>query len=170
MPSHASALPRLLSRCLPAPLLLLIARVSVASIFLLSARTKVEGLFTIKASTYDLFSYEYSLPLIPPDVAAQLATVSEHLFPILLIVGLGTRLSAAALLFMTAVIQLFVYPAAWATHLSWAALLLPLIARGAGAASLDQLMSARPDRSGATLVSLGARDEMPSRSKQNAKT
>jgi putative oxidoreductase len=143
MTAYATALSQSLSRCLPAPLLLLIARVSVASIFLLSARTKVEGLFTIKASTYDLFSYEYNLPLIAPDMAAQLATVSEHLFPILLIVGLGTRLSAAALLFMTAVIQLFVYPAAWATHLSWAALLLPLIARGAGAVSLDQFIKPR---------------------------
>lgn len=143
MTTYTTALPQLLSRCLPASLLLLIARVSVASIFLLSARTKVEGLFTIKASTYDLFSYEYQLPLIAPDIAAQLATVSEHLFPILLIVGLGTRMSAAALLVMTAVIQLCVYPAAWATHLSWAALLLPLIARGAGALSLEQLIKLR---------------------------
>lgn len=137
----SAPLSRFLSQLLPAALLLLVARVSVASIFLLSARTKVEDMITIKASTYDLFSYEYALPVIPPDVAAQVATVSEHLFPLLLIVGLGTRLSAAALLFMTAVIQVFVYPAAWATHLSWAALLLVLIARGAGAMSLDHVFS-----------------------------
>ena len=143
MTVHRATVSQLLSRTLPPPLLLLIARVSVASIFLLSARTKVEGLFTIKASTYDLFSYEYALPLIAPDMAARLATVSEHLFPVLLIVGLGTRFSAAALLFMTVVIQLCVYPSAWPTHLSWAALLLPLLARGAGALSLDQFINTR---------------------------
>lgn len=107
----------------------------------MSARTKVEGLATIKASTYDLFSYEYALPLIAPELAAQMATVSEHLFPLLLIAGLGTRLSAAALLCMTAVIQVFVYPAAWATHLGWAALLLALVARGAGTLSLDEALA-----------------------------
>lgn len=143
MTAPAIPIARFLRRLLPASFLLLVARVSVASIFLLSARTKVEGLFTIKASTYDLFSYEYNLPLLPPDLAAQLATVSEHLFPAMLIVGLGTRLSAAALLFMTMVIQVFVYPGAWATHLSWAALLLPLIARGAGTVSLDRAFTER---------------------------
>jgi putative oxidoreductase len=100
----------------------------------------VEGLFTIKAATYQLFEYEYALPLIPPEAAARMATVSEHLFPLLLVLGLCTRLSALALLGMTAVIQLFVYPSAWPTHLSWAALLLPLVARGAGAISLDRAM------------------------------
>jgi putative oxidoreductase len=132
------------SRLLPASLLLLLARTSAASIFFLSGRTKVEGLFTIKDATYQLFEYEYALPLIPPGTAAQMATVSEHLFPLLLILGLSTRLSALALLGMTAVIQLFVYPSAWPTHLSWAALLLPLVARGAGAISLDHVLT--PDR------------------------
>jgi putative oxidoreductase len=129
------------SRLIPPSALLLLARVSVASIVFLSGRTKVEGMFTIKAATYQLFEYEYALPLIPPETAAQVATVSEHLFPLLLILGLGTRLSALALLGMTAVIQLFVYPSAWPTHLSWAALLLPLVARGAGAISLDRVLA-----------------------------
>ena len=80
------------------------------------------------------------MPLLPPELAAQLATVAEHLFPILLVAGLATRLSALGLLAMTAVIQLFVYPDAWPTHLSWAALLLPLVARGGGALSLDRLL------------------------------
>jgi putative oxidoreductase len=128
------------ARLLPPALLLLLARASAASIFLLSGRSKVEGLFTIKDATYQLFEYEYALPLVAPDTAAVLATVSEHLFPLLLLLGLSTRLSALALLGMTAVIQLFVYPGAWPTHLSWAALLLPLVARGAGAISLDHLL------------------------------
>ena len=61
------------------------------------------------------------MPLLPPEIAAHLATYAEHLFPILLVLGLFTRLSALALLGMTAVIQVFVYPDAWPTHLSWAA-------------------------------------------------
>ena len=125
------------SRLLPPALLLLLARLSVAAIFFLSGRTKVQGLFTIKDSSYDLFLYEYALPLIPAELAAQLATAAEHVLPVMLVLGLLTRPAAAGLLAMTAVIQLFVYPAAWPTHLSWVALLLPLIASGAGAWSLD---------------------------------
>ena len=83
---------------------------------------------------------EYALPLIDPDLAAHLATYSEHLFPILLVLGLLTRSAALALLGMTAVIEIFVYPDAWSTHLSWAGLLLPLIAYGGGAWSLDHLL------------------------------
>jgi putative oxidoreductase len=132
------------SRLLPPSVLLLLSRASAASIFFLSGRTKVDGLFTIKAATYQLFEYEYALPFIPSETAAQMATVSEHLFPLLLILGLSTRLSALALLGMTAVIQLFVYPSAWPTHLSWAALLLPLVARGAGAISLDHALTPTP--------------------------
>ena len=73
-------------------------------------------------------------------IAAYAATVSEHLFSVLLVLGLFTRLSAAALLGMTLVIEVFVYPDAWPTHLSWAGLLLPLIALGGGKASLDRLL------------------------------
>jgi len=128
---------RFLSRVLQPGLQLLVARLGIASVFFLSGRTKVEGLFTIKDTTYELFRSEYALPLIPPDLAAQLATVSEHLFPILLVLGLCTRPAALALLGMTAVIEIFVYPDAWSTHLSWAGLLLPLVAQGGGAWSLD---------------------------------
>ena len=53
---------------------------------------------------------EYALPLIPPVAAAYAATISEHLFPVLLVLGLFTRASALALLGMTLVIQVFVYP------------------------------------------------------------
>jgi putative oxidoreductase len=129
---------RWLERALSPPLLLLVQRLAIAAIFFLSARTKVEGWFTISGSTFELFRYEYSLPLVPPELAAVAATVSEHLFPALLVLGLFTRLSAAALLGMTLVIQIFVYPDAWPTHLSWAGLLLPLIAFGGGKWSVDR--------------------------------
>lgn len=125
---------------IPNALLLLVARLGIAAVFFQSGRTKVEGLLTIKASTYDLFASEYALPLIPSDWAARLATGAEHLFPILLVLGLFTRVSALALLGMTTVIEIFVYPDAWPTHLSWAGLLVPLVARGGGKWSLDQLL------------------------------
>jgi putative oxidoreductase len=129
----------LLSRVLPESLLLLVARLGIAAVFFQSGRTKVEGFLTIKPSTYDLFATDYALPLIPSDLAARMATGAEHLFPVLLVLGLFTRLSALALLGMTTVIEVFVYPDAWPTHLSWAGLMLPLIARGGGAWSLDRL-------------------------------
>lgn len=121
-------------------LLLLVARFGVAAIFFLSGRTKVEGLLTITPAAYQLFEEEYKLPFLSPDVAAHVATYAEHLFPILLVLGLLTRLSAAALLAMTLVIEIFVYPDAWPTHLTWAGLLLLIIGRGAGALSLDGLL------------------------------
>ena len=125
------------ARLLPDATLLLLDRVAVAAIFFLSGRTKVQGLFTIKDSTYELFRSEYALPLVPPELAAQLAATAEHVFPLLLVLGLCTRGAALGLLGMTAVIEIFVYPDAWPTHLSWAALLLPLVAKGGGRWSLD---------------------------------
>jgi putative oxidoreductase len=131
------------ARLLPDAALLLLDRVAVAAIFFLSGRTKVQGLFTIKDSTYELFRSEYALPLVPPELAAQMAATAEHVFPLLLVLGLCTRGAALGLLGMTAVIEIFVYPDAWPTHLSWAALLLPLVARGGGGWSLDQRMNLR---------------------------
>ena len=130
-----------LARALPDDALLLIDRVAVAAIFFLSGRTKVEGLFTIKPSTYELFRTEYALPLVPPELAAHMATTAEHVFPLLLVLGLCTRGAALGLLGMTAVIEVFVYPDAWPTHLSWAALLLPLVAKGGGKWGLDRVMA-----------------------------
>jgi putative oxidoreductase len=114
--------------------------VGIAAIFFLSGRTKVEGFLTLTPSAYELFRTEYKLPLLPPELAAHLAAYAEHLFPVLLVLGLFTRLSALALLGMTLVIQLFVYPDAWPTHLSWAALLLYLAGRGGGTLSLDRVL------------------------------
>ncbi len=121
-------------------LLALATRVAVGAIFFLSGRTKVDGLLTVNDSAYTLFREEYKVPLLPPELAAHIATYAEHLFPILLVLGLFTRLSALALLGMTAVIQIFVYPGAWPTHLSWAALMLYLAGRGAGRVSIDHAL------------------------------
>ena len=119
-------------------LLLLIQRLGIAAIFFQSGRTKVDGWFTLSDGTFELFRTDYALPFIPPVPAAYAATISEHVFPILLVLGLFTRLSATALLGMTLVIEIFVYPDAWPTHLSWAGLLLPLIALGGGRFALDR--------------------------------
>ena len=121
------------------PLLALVDRIAIAAIFFLSGRTKVDGVLHLTDGTYTLFRDEFKVPLLPPEIAAHLATYAEHLFPILLVLGLCTRLSALALLAMTLVIQIFVYPDAWPTHLSWAGLLLYLIGRGAGPVSLDRM-------------------------------
>jgi putative oxidoreductase len=129
-----------LTRLVPHDALALINRVAIAAIFFMSGRTKVEGWLTVTQGTYALFRDEYKLPLIPVEIAAHAAAWAEHLFPLLLVLGLFTRLSALALLGMTLVIQLFVYPDAWPTHLSWVGLLLYLLGRGAGALSLDRLL------------------------------
>ena len=116
------------------------SRVAVSSIFWLSGRTKVDGYLSIKDSTYELFTSEYKLPYIPTDWAAHMATYAEHLFPVLLILGLFTKLSAFSLLMMTAVIQIFVYPSAWPTHLSWATMLLFLMFHGGGRFAIDRFI------------------------------
>ena len=134
----------LASRLMPDALLLLVARLGIAAVFFMSGRTKVDGIIHITDSTYELFRTEYVLPLVPPEAAAVMATWSEHVFSILLVLGLCTRLSAAALFAMTLTIEIFVYPDAWPTHLSWAAILLPLIFRGGGAWSLDHILFRRP--------------------------
>jgi putative oxidoreductase len=128
----------LAERAMPLDLLLLVQRLGIAAVFFQSGRTKVEGLFTIPQTTVDLFELEYALPLLPPKLAAYLAAGAEHLFPVLLVLGLFTRLSAAALFGMTLVIQIFVYPDAWPTHLSWVGVMLPLIALGGGRFALDR--------------------------------
>jgi putative oxidoreductase len=125
---------------LPFSLLLLVQRLGIAAVFFMSGRTKVDGLLTVNDSAFELFRSDYALPLVKPEIAAYAATYSEHLFPLLLILGLFTRVAASALLVMTLVIEIFVYPDAWPTHLSWAGLLLPLIALGGGRLSLDALV------------------------------
>lgn len=121
-------------------LLALAARLAIAAIFFLSGRTKVDGLLTVTPSAIDLFRTEYRLPLVPPEIAAHAAAYAEHFLPLLLVLGLATRASALALLGMTLVIQTFVYPDAWPTHLSWATLMLYLVGRGGGRLALDRAL------------------------------
>ncbi|WP_017668198.1 DoxX family protein [Sandarakinorhabdus sp. AAP62] len=144
-PALFRTLPTLLDR-VPSSLAQLVLRFGLAGIFWSSGRTKIEGLLTISDDTYFLFEEEYQLPLLSAQLAAQLGTYAEHLFPILLVVGLATRLSALALFGMTLVIQIFVYPdALFATHLGWFALALAVATGGPGTLSLDHLLFRKRD-------------------------
>lgn len=139
---------------IPHALIAFIARFSIAAVFWNSGQTKVEGFVinlvsgdfavgwpVLSDSAVALFQDEYKLPLIAPELAAPLAAVAEHVLPALLLVGLATRFSALALLGMTLVIQLLVYPGAYATHGTWAAGLLYLMARGPGRWSVDHWLA-----------------------------
>jgi len=130
----------LAEKAIPVGLIPLVQRLAIAAIFFQSGRTKVEGIFTLTDGTFYLFRTDYRLPFIAPVPAAYIAAASEHIFPILLVLGLFTRISALALFVMTLTIEIFVYPDAWPIHLSWAAILIPLIARGGGPLSLDRLL------------------------------
>lgn len=123
----------------PSALLALIFRFAVAAVFWRSGLTKLPDW----DSTVFLFAEEYKVPLLPPEVAAYMAVILELSCPVLLVLGLLTRPAAAALLGMTLVIQIFVYPLAWGEHLLWAALLLFLVTRGPGALSLDHWLGRR---------------------------
>lgn len=130
----------------PEALVLLFVRIVLGHVFWASGRTKVDG-FTITDTTYLLFREDYALPVIPSDWAAVAATVFEHVFPVLLLFGFATRLSALALFGMTMVIQFLVYPDAWwPVHSLWTGLALILILRGGGRLSLDWLLSGRRAR------------------------
>lgn len=141
---------------IPDSLIALLARFSLAATFWSSGQTKVQGFAfnvvtgnfelgwpRLSDSVVDLFRDEYKLPILSPELAAPMAAFAEHLFPLLLLVGLATRFSALALLGMTAVIQIFVYPDAYALHGTWAAGLLFLMAKGGGALSVDALIVRR---------------------------
>lgn len=119
---------------------LLLMRLVLGSVFFFSALTKIDG-FGISQSAFFLFEHEYDLPLLPPALAAYLATFAEFSLSLALWAGLATRLAALGLLTMTLVIQTFVYPDAWVTHGLWASGLLTLLLRGPGAISLDRLLS-----------------------------
>jgi putative oxidoreductase len=134
---------RSLAERIPYSFVALVSRLAVASVFWRSGQTKVEGFFRLKDNTFFLFREEYMVPLLPPDLAAYLSTIAEHVFPVLLVVGLASRLSALGLLVMTAVIQIFVYPDGWPEHILLAAALLMIIARGPGALSLDHVIWGR---------------------------
>lgn len=125
-------------------IMLLLVRISLAGIFWRSGRTKVDegSWLSVSDTAKFLFEEEYKGVPLPPEFAAYMATYAEHLFPVLLVIGLFTRLSALALLGMTMVIQFFVYPEAWwSVHMIWVALALVLMVRGGGSLSLDQLLT-----------------------------
>lgn len=129
---------------IPESLMLLLTRIVLAGIFWRSGQTKIaEGTwFKISDSAYYLFQTEYSGVPLPPHLAAIMATTAEHLFPILLVLGLFTRAAALGLFGMTMVIQIFVYPDAWWTeHSLWTAMQMVLLVRGAGLFSLDHALT-----------------------------
>lgn len=128
--------------CIPYWFVALIGRIAIAAVFWRSGQTKLEG-WRVSDTAVELFRDEYKLPVIDPAIAAYLATFAEHFFPFLLVIGLATRFSALALLIMTLVIEIFVYPDAWPTHGTWAAIFLMLMARGAGNVSLDHVIAQR---------------------------
>ena len=130
-------------------------RLAIATVFWNSGTTKLANWDTAVA----LFTDEYRLPLLPPELAATIAASIELSMPVLLVLGLLTRPAAAVLLGMTAVIEIFVYPLAWPTHIQWAAMLLVLLCRGPGALSLDhwlwQKISQRPTPAGSSRRATG---------------
>jgi putative oxidoreductase len=141
---------------IPNSLIAFIARFSMAAVFWSSGQTKVQGFVInivsgewalgwprLSESALALFQDEYKLPFIPPEWAAPMAAAAEHVLPVMLLLGLGTRFAALGLLGMTLVIQLLVYPGAYATHGTWAAVLLYLMARGPGMLSVDHWLASR---------------------------
>jgi putative oxidoreductase len=146
---------------IPHSLIALLGRFSIAAVFWKSGQTKIEGFALdllggefqfgwprLAESTIPLFQEEYKLPLVPPEIAAYAAATAEHVFPVLLLIGFGTRCSALALLVMTLTIQVFVYPSAYPTHGVWATVLLYLLARGPGRFSVDHWLGSRSSPSG----------------------
>jgi putative oxidoreductase len=141
---------------IPHSLIAFLGRFSIAAVFWQSGQTKVEGFAIdlvhgvfdvgvphLSESAVDLFRDEYALPLLPPELAATMAATAEHLLPIFLLIGLGTRYAALGLLGMTLVIEIFVYPNAYPVHGTWATILLYLIARGPGKLSIDHWIANR---------------------------
>jgi putative oxidoreductase len=123
----------------PSALPALILRLGVALVFWRSGQIKLASWDL----TVALFRDEYRLPLLPPELAAYLATTAEHVAPVMLILGLGARLGAAAMLGMTLVIQTLVYPMSYPDHLLWAGPLLYILLRGPGGLSFDHLIRRR---------------------------
>jgi putative oxidoreductase len=124
---------------LPLSVIQLMARFSMAVVFWRSGQTKLANWDL----TLQLFTNEYKVPLLPPEIAAPMAAAVELSCPILLVLGLFTRLATLPMIAMTLVIQVFVYPQSWADHLAWMTFLLLLLTRGPGVISLDCLLARR---------------------------
>jgi putative oxidoreductase len=121
---------------IPYSVIALIARGAAFEVFWRSGSVKLDDW----AGTLSLFETDYKVPLVPPHMAAYMAAGLELGGAVLILIGLGTRAVALAYLGMIAVIQVFVYPEAWPTHIQWVAFLLLLVARGPGLISLDALI------------------------------
>lgn len=120
----------------PYALLAIPLRLAVATVFWNSAMAHLANWQT----TLYLFANDYRLPFLPSAPAAYMAVSIEVSTPILLVLGLLTRPAALVLLGMTSVIEIFVYPQAWPTHIQWAAMLLVLLCRGPGMFSIDHVL------------------------------
>jgi putative oxidoreductase len=132
---------------IPGDLIAIIARIGIATTFLRSGLLKLDG--WSNGNTLALFTDEYKLPLIPPEIAATMATAAELSMPVFILAGFFTRFAALALLGMTLTIEIFVYPNAFDTHGLWGAALLYLMKYGPGILSLDRLMGALRGRASA---------------------
>ena len=124
---------------LPLSVLQLMARFSMAIVFWRSGQTKLANWDL----TLQLFTNEYKVPLLPPEIAAPMAAAVELSCPVLLVLGLMTRVATLPMIGMTLVIQFFVYPQSWPDHLAWMTFLLLLLTRGPGVLSLDHLIGKR---------------------------
>jgi putative oxidoreductase len=121
----------------------LVMRVALAVPFWKSGILKWNGFLQLSDVAVALFTDEFMLHLpggpyhYPvPTVMAFLSGCGEIMFPVLLVLGLGTRFAALGLLFMTLVVELTV-PDGWPIHLTWAAMALGIIAWGPGLVSID---------------------------------
>ena len=120
----------------PLSIIQLAGRIGVGATFFKAGLLKYQSWeFTVK-----LFQEEYRVPLLDPTIAARIAMVQELTIPILLFLGLATRIATIPLLGMIAVIQTFVYPNAYNEHLVWGAILVLLLTRGPGVFSFDYLV------------------------------
>lgn len=124
-----------LAEAIPFSAIQLASRLAVGYVFWNSAQSKLASWFV----TQQLFALEYQVPLLPPEIAAPLATGTELVGAVLLALGLFSRVAALALLGVVAVIQLFVFPGHWGEHLLWTSLLVLILSRGAGVISFDHI-------------------------------
>ena len=96
----------------------------------------------ISETSFYLFD-DFNIPLIPAEISTYMATFAEFFLSLFIVFGFFTRLSAAGLLGVVFVIQVFAMPDLWQTHLLWASALLYLFKYGAGSLSVDQLINNR---------------------------
>ncbi len=127
---------------IPQSFILLLMRIVIGLTFFLSGLTKIDGFHVTDAAIF-LFTEEFKLPFVSPWIAAHMAAAMELTMPLLLFAGFATRFASLALLGMTLVIEIFVYPEAYVLHGLWAVALLSLIKHGAGTISVDHLIKSR---------------------------